>query len=245
MKFRVLTPTKDRPEALALLSRWLLRQTRQDFEWWIVCDGEKTPKFPEWGDRLNVLKREPAPKDTHSLNANIVHALDNMPQNLPVAICEDDDYYAPRYLQVMMDQIKMFAIAGLAPAFYYNLRTRTYKDCGNQHHSSLATTILTPHALPFLREAATSPPDSPKQREHWSKWGEVPFLDIRLWKRVGGRIQRVLEDGKPLQVGVKGMPGTTGIGIGHRMDKRNDPDLEIFKQWLGDDWTVYKEYIGA
>lgn len=247
----VLTPTKDRPEALQLLSLWLENQTYQDFEWVVVTDGKvNSPNnHRDWFRRpYRILERTPGP-EKQSLNLNLLHALKSpLLKDRPIAIMEDDDWYHPDYLKVMaaFHAGNPDKLVGVRPALYHNLKTRTWKNCGNNAHASLAQTLVPPTRHGALREAALDC-SGPKHREQWSKDGGKPFLDIRLWKIVGGSLIDNFSiegiQGRPLQVGIKAMPGTPGLGMGHRMAEGNDPELSTLKRWLGRDFRRYEPYL--
>ena len=112
-KITVITPTGDRPEALALLRRWLQHQTRQPDQWIIVDDG-KTPVNPKHFPTATVIRREPQAGEGHTLSLNLTLALPQV-QGEKVVIMEDDDFYGRDYLQTMADCLDEYELVGGFP----------------------------------------------------------------------------------------------------------------------------------
>ena len=102
-KLTVITPTGDRPEALALLQRWIQNQTRRPDQWLIVDDG-KIPVNPKHFPTASVIRREPRAGEGHSLGLNLAMALPFVLGD-KVVIMEDDDFYGRDYLKTMADAL--------------------------------------------------------------------------------------------------------------------------------------------
>lgn len=147
-----------------------------------------------------------------------------------ILILEDDDYYAPTYIEEMVKLLSQADIVGEVNAKYYNLKIPGFRQMGNTHHASLAQTGITKDALPYLQAAVDS--------------GEL-YFDIHLWRAAfQHKIPMRIFANKNLCVGMKGLPGRAGIGAGHRMEGyRKDYGLEKLTEWLGADAEIYKPFI--
>jgi len=244
----VLTATGDRPISLNLLSRWMKNQNIQPDKWLIIDDG-KIPlpyddllDFPEY---VIYLRREPQRTDPkHTLGINIKTALKYITGDVLLFI-EDDEYYAPKYIETMLEKIQEHEIVGLCRSKYYNLRTSRYYVNPNLGHASLAQTGLKTKNLRILESVID---------------GDA-FIDTRLWVAFGGKscsdVKTIVpekgiqvgngkgilfDDGLKdcLYVGMKGMPGRVGIGAGHRSNGGiPDKNNEVLKLWMPNDCEVY------
>lgn len=234
MKISVLTCTGDRPISLNLLSRWMKHQTKQPDQWLIIDDG-KEPFIPTLD--CDYVYRVPQDNDPlHTLNANIQYAFPYIKGDV-ILFCEDDEYYAPTYIETMINKLSSHEMVGICKSKYYHLPSRTYHIHINTDHASLAQTGIT---FSFLKE-------------HQSLIAGDPFIDIRLWQEAtkiqSGKKKPFLPKGTSmgkaflfddglqncLYVGMKGLPGRRGIGSGHKGVGRIDPHLKILKQWISKD----------
>lgn len=231
----IITPTGDRPEALALLRRYVARQTyRGRLQWIIIDDGRQiaadVPPIPPAGASTFVYtyrRRDEPGVPGGSLNRNLINALRHV-QFDRVAIMEDDDWYAPTYLETMAELLDHHPLAGESRSRYYNVRDRRYYLPGNTRWASLCQTG-------FRREILAEVDASCRRG--------TPFIDLELWKRdIRGKH---LIHNHGLAVGIKGMPGRRGIGQGgHRTGRQYtaDPDLRQLRGWIGDDVERYREF---
>jgi hypothetical protein len=222
MKLSVITMTGDRPEAFALCERWMKRQTIAPDEWIVVDDG-KTPTACTMGQRY--LRRDPKPSDPpNTLTLNLMHALDAATGDA-IVIVEDDDWYAPDYLEWMLDELQRLDVAGEGNALYYHVGVRRWREFEHDGHASLCSTGFRRSVLQQVRRLAQTPD---------------PFIDTRIWKLRGMR-KRVSTTARRV-IGIKGMPGRTGTGVGHRPtgDQWNDdPDLMKLRSLIGADADAY------
>jgi hypothetical protein len=234
----VVTCTGDRPVCLSLLIKWMNAQTIKPDQWLIIEDG-KTPiseelinAMPEYAD---IIRREPLEKDPkHTLCLNMKAALPFIEGN-KIIFCEDDEYYAPRYIEVMSRYLESYEVVGIGKSRYYHLPSFKYFIHGNCDHASLAQTGISKSFLPELKRLLEG--DS--------------FIDVRIWNIIGGKLikqKRIGIDGQRvgqrgflfddaisnefLYVGMKGLPGRAGIGCGHQAIGTFDNDQKILKKWI-------------
>lgn len=248
-KISVITCTGDRPICFDLLKQWMENQILKPMEWIIIDDG-KTPMSKDIVDSLpsyaTLLRREPLSTDPkHTMNINLLSAL-KFVQGDFIAFMEDDEYYAPEYLSAMNERMKNHSVVGICKSRYYHLPTAHYCIHLNMDHASLAQTIMS--------------------IEHLEKFKQLldgdPFVDIRIWTDIVGvdiwgkkgfnSAGHVFNNGRGilfddvftkefLYVGMKGMPGRTGIGSGHKGLGRFDPNFTMLKTWIknGDHLSKY------
>lgn len=216
MFLQVLTPTDGRPEAFALLERWVAAQDWPRPFRWVVATGDPTG----YAFRMNQLIIECPPlAGMHPLARNVLAGLKLLRDDAPVIVMEDDDYYGPDYLsgiaRMLLDSHA--EMCGFTPARYYHVGARRYKDMGNATHASLAQTAFHgPAALAKLREVA-------------ARGG--PYLDRSMWAEFNGR-KALVPTPAGHHVSVKGMPGTPGVGVGHRANMGlPDDDGTVFRAW--------------
>ena len=128
----IVTPTFNRHDLLQAQHRIVLAQTVQDFEWLILDDSpEPSPYFAALSD--------PRIRYTHKKDRMLVSAKRNWlceRSTAPVvAQFDDDDYYAPNYLAVMMQRLAETGtdITKLSAWFVYSaqLKRLGYWDTAN------------------------------------------------------------------------------------------------------------------
>lgn len=242
MSISVVTCTGDRKISLSLLSRWIKNQTIQPDQWLIVDDGE-IPFVPSMN--CDYISRTPQKSDPpHTLGLNLLTAIPHIKGDI-VLFCEDDEYYAPAYIQSIVEKFyKGYEAVGICRSKYYNLRYRTYYVHSTVDHASLAQTAIKKEYLGKLKGMLNGD----------------PFIDIRIWEEVSGKrvsLSNPTEKGKEfilnggrgylfddgqencLYVGMKGMPGRKGIGIGHKGAGTFDPNFEVLKKWNPRDYQSY------
>lgn len=208
-------------------------------QWLVIDDGKKSyrPKVD-----CDYYYREPqANESRQTMNLNIAHALDKIKGDV-IFFLEDDEYYAPRYIQTMIENMQDKKMVGICCSKYYHLPTKTYFVHGNVNHASLAQTAITKELLPELEKIIKD---------------EDPFIDLKLWATTGkkkpnvpyrGRAKNfdlgdalLFHDGDEdcLYVGMKGMPGRAGIGSGHKGIGRHDSRGVILRKWMPIDCEKY------
>ncbi len=217
-----ITCTGDRPQAFSLVQKWMIGQTVRPDEWIVVDDGKNPMPF-DW-----VTRRDPQPDDPqHTMLLNLKTALP-LVRGEYVFFIEDDEYYAPTYIEQMLERLKNFELVGIGRSKYYHVPTRGYKQHQNMDHASLAQTACRKSFLTTINSLLDG--DS--------------FLDIRIWKAGSGLIFH--DDKGSLYCGMKGMPGREGIGYGHKRKPYAyiDQDLSVLRSWVAD-YQDYLPYIGG
>lgn len=220
---QLITPTGDRPRAWALCERWMARQTYAGPVVWHVVDDGVLPlsaAFTRDGWDVRVHRLAPMPENTQA--RNMMHLLRLVTPQHPVVVIEDDDWYAPDWLDTCAREIRSAECVGEAPARYYNVARRVARQLQNGAHASLCATAVRGHAVETLRRACE---------------GRRTFIDLELWRRHHSR--RVF--GGRRVVGIKGLPGRGGIGMGHdaRFAGKPDPDGAVLRSWVGADAEAY------
>jgi len=136
-----------------------------------------------------------------------------------IALIEDDDWYAPNYLEEMTkawikaDRPEIF---GIASTIYYHLGLKSWNYQVHPNRASAFSTFIT-RAIESL--------DWPEDH--------ISLLDLVLWDQLEGK---TFYPKNYIAVGIKHGIGLTG-GIGHDHMWRGyrggqDPDLEWFKETL-------------
>lgn len=228
----LITPTGGRPEAFALCEKWIANQTyKEPFEWIVIDDVYPTTPITMGQRALRPMPYWEPGQNTQHRNLALASGL---AEGDTIFVIEDDDYYAPNYIESMLAflEISNAQMVGEAGARYYNLKERCYQRLQNSWHASLSQTVFKREALATFNDAISS--------------GEK-FIDIELWKRMQDNnikvaLRMTVDSG--FVVGIKGMPGREGIGTGHKPEGyTSDPDCEILKQWLGDDFADYEPFL--
>ncbi len=225
----LVTPTADRPAAFALCERWM-RRALEVFggEWeWIVADDGLTPAPCTLGQRH--LRLPPAGDRKLSFLGNLAAGLRAATHDKLLFI-EDDDWYAPHYLVEMARWLDEADIVGEARSRYYNLRSRAYRVMGNAHHASLCQMGIRRAFLPSLLAQV-------ERRRRVT-------IDIQAWRISATGWRRRLDPHSTLTVGMKGLPGTPGLGLGHHMTRgvRWDPVGAILAEWTSvEDAELYRQ----
>lgn len=225
----LITPTGSRQESFKLLEGYIARQTYKGPLEWIVVD-DCTPRTPvSMGQKYLRGPRDWTP-DYNTQRGNMEVAMEHIRGDY-IFIIEDDDWYHPRYIETYLTALKTSSIVGSANAKYYSLHVPGWKEMHNYENASLCQTAFTRDVLPLCKQAVGS--------------GEL-FFDIQLWKYTKEKqLSAAMLWENKLTVGLKGMPGRTGIGIGHTRirDFYLDSNLTKLREWIGDDANKYLPYI--
>lgn len=238
----VLTCTGDRSLAFSFLCKWMNNQTLKPSEWIIVDDGKVPLKIPEI-PFIKYIIREPKHDDPkHTMILNFKEGLKYVTGN-KVVVWEDDEYYSPDYIKEMTGLLDEYEVVGIGRSKYYHLPSSTYLVHPNMGHASLAQTCF--------RSQFISDINSVIEGDN--------FLDIRIWNLVNpgevnlketGKNEHVSKNGrgfifddkeKKLYVGMKGLPGRSGIGSGHRGVGTKDESKNMLRNWISNesDFNVY------
>jgi hypothetical protein len=118
-----------------------------------------------------------------------------------VVIVEDDDAYAPWWVERCADRLEEADLIGESHSIYRNRVTGGVLACENDNHASLCSTALKGPAIEALRNTC----------EQGAKG-----IDLRLWRDFDGS-KRLYRPEPRGVTGIKRWPGRPGIGIGHRL----------------------------
>ena len=218
MKISVVTPTCDRQIGLDLLEGYMARQTRQPDEW-IVANGANAPAILRAGQ---IELHNPHPPGARNLANNLRAALEAATGDV-VIICEDDDYYAPNHIEVMAAALENARVAGCPSLKYFNVAHRCWIEMRNKG-SALCQTGFQRQLAPLMISIAT-------QCYRTSTYS----IDQQFWQ-----LTQATAALPQTVIGIKGLPGTAGLGVGHRPNdpKRqwiSDPTFAKLREWLGDE----------
>lgn len=230
MLVSLLTPTGGRPEAFKLCEKYVARQTYKGPLEWIVIDDMEPKTVCTMGQK-QVAGPKPWRPGINTQRPNMDLAL-QLAKGDYIFVWEDDDWYAPNYIETMLFLLKKWDAVGEANNRYYALQDRSYIWFNNTNHASLCSTAIRRSLLPKLEEAVNS--------------GENPFFDTGFWNRVRNEhLNAAMILNTRLNVGMKQLPGRTGIGAGHHNTKEQgftrDPMFVMLKNWVGEEDA--KDYI--
>jgi hypothetical protein len=225
---QLLTATGARPEAWALCERWMAAQTYAGPVVWVVVDDgpvAQPVRFERAGWTLDVIRPTPLWCEGQNTQArNLLTGLAAIDRRHPLLVIEDDDHYAADWLEHASEQLSHAELVGEVRARYYNLALRRGQQLSNTQHASLCASAMRDGAIDAFERACHG---SPK------------FIDIVLWR---AHPSRHLFGGHRV-TGIKGLPGRSGIGMGHRGDFSgvHDAGGSLLSQWIGDDARFYRE----
>lgn len=225
-----ITPTGDRPLAFALCKQWMEQQTVRPDQWIVVDDG-KIPLRPT--PMMDYIRRTPRHDDpAHTLNINLEVAIPRI-KGRKIIIIEDDEYYAPKYIETLTKKLDEHEVVGICQSKYYFLPTGGRARHANTIHASLAQTSFRSSFLPVLIHLTN------QRLKH--------YIDICLWQIARAEHNNHLFVDEPsLYCGIKGLPGREGIGIGHKefmYGKGRDTTRELLRAWVSKDWQVYLDIV--
>jgi len=222
----LITPGGGRPEAFVLCEKYVARQTYKGAIQWIVADDNPAdPVICTMGQEhvFGDLVWKPG---FNTQRYNMAAALPLVKGDY-VLVIENDDYFHPEYIENYVYWLEKFDIVGTTESVYYSLRTRGYKEMKNFQHCSTTQTAFRKSYLPQFERALHS--------------GQT-FFDIELWNTARNKRHNYLlaSTGKPLCIGMKGLPGRYGVGVGHTdNDFISDPNFVKLKELVGDDAKAY------
>lgn len=220
-----------RPEAYALCEQWLKNQTLQPDEIIVIDDGECSTEITL--DATIILPEKKWRFGDNTQKRNLSIGLEEVSGDV-VCIVEDDDYYAPNYLEVLHRELtnpryELEAVGELSSR-YYNFFHAKWRILNNKSFAPLCQTMFRRSLIPTLQRVL-------KERE--SKF------DVYFWKEMTA--PRYLFPDTTLTVGMKGMPGRPGLGIGHNAEgpewKSDNEKFDHLRKWIGDDIDYYLELL--
>ncbi len=221
----VITPTGDRPFCLRRCQYYLERQTLLPDEWIVADDGiKKSAKFLDTPLCLQTIDVKTNSDKKRSFTGNLLAIIPQIKFN-KIVVFEDDDWYHPNYIERTIQRLSDCLICGQSRALYYNVRLKRYRTNGNDNRASFCETAFRSELLCKLKKYCYPRTSA--------------FVDARLWNHAkkNGLPNRLFQD-KRLCVGIKGMPGRTGIGIGHRPPTHSyihDPKWKKLKELIGEE----------
>lgn len=208
MTLTCITCTYERPAALALCHRYMARQTRQPDQW-IILDGPE----PMREKMMTCLASGQVEGDA-------------------VIVWEDDDHYAPTWLEWCEKHLARYDIVGQGNALYYHAGMRWWSECKNTRHASLCNTAF--------RRSTYQP------LVNLIKGFDNQFFDTRLWRLDRNRYLHMPKDGERLVIGMKGLPGRQGYSPEHKQQIPPDvhADFALLKLWqtIGRDALNYAPF---
>lgn len=208
---------------MALCEKYIARQTVQPDEW-IVADGGGVP------DPLTMGQKRiwnPSAPGYMNFATNVLNALDAVTGTMVIVI-ENDDHYAPDHIEQCIKGLAKQSAYGCPTLRYFNVAHRCYVEMRNRG-SALCQTAFRRELIPVMRQAAEQ---SMAARDF--------SIDGRFWAP-----RQRMATGPQTVIGIKGLPGTAGLGIGHRPKSsrgklwRSDPELSTLRKWIGDDADAY------
>lgn len=232
MNITAITTACHRPEAFAICEQYMARQTVKPFQW-LVLDDDANPTVCTAGQEYYYW---PEFRGRGSLAKKVRRALENnLVKGDAIAFVENDDYYSADYMAWMTEGLGQFSLYGEGRALYYNVPHRWWFEHVNLKHASLCATGITKQLFPWLLKQC--------------QISDEPFLDVRLWNNAPGTARVYDPYSRPDRhrhsVGIKGMPGLTGYGGGHRgRDKSavDDPQLVKLRSLIGADAELYAKF---
>lgn len=262
-----ITPTGDRRLAFTLCQHWMNRQTVKIDQWIVVDDGsvylpvlmpmeyikrgEKqlqprtSGKRSRWKAARSLQPKRPE-TGWASIYANLAAAV-SLVRGDKILFIEDDEYYAPNYVEEMTRRLDEHELVGIKHSRYYHLPTGGYRLFTSQAHASLAQTAFRSSFLPTF-----------KNFMEMNRCAE--FLDVRLWTQSQSTRSATMMhlrtncrghlffDETPLYVGMKGMPGRAGYGVGHKprtYATHDSPRRDLLRQWIPQDYGIYLDVLGG
>lgn len=221
----LITPSGGRPEAALLCQRWMRHQQYEGpVRWIVVDDGEESEpwNFERDGWKFEQIRRRPFWREgQNTQSANFLAALAVVNDSEWIVCIENDDYYAPGWLDRVASELETADLIGQGWNCYYHVKTGAIRENENSTHASLCATAFkgAQNIGLFRRQCERGP----------------RLLDVPMWKH--GSNKRVFKD--RLVIGMKGMPGRSGIAGGHHMTTDEPFDLT---EWIGDDAAEFAQF---
>jgi hypothetical protein len=219
-RISIITPTCDRPFGIPLLEKYVREQSIQPHEW-IVADGGQEPAKLTMGQTHIHMPAESGPMN---LANNLIRGLRAATGDI-IFIFEDDDVYLPQHIELNLEKLEIQEASGGSTLKYFNVAHRCYVQMNNKGSALCQTSFRS--RLKHLMEKAAA------EAAHCKDY----CIDMRFWRFI---------DSKPHNhetvIGIKGLPGTKGLGIGHRPDNKRGwvTDLNMYKlkEWIGEERTA-------
>jgi hypothetical protein len=195
------------------------------FDQWIVVDDFETPTPCNLGQM--VIRRQPFWKPGEmTLPLNILTALPWV-RGEYILIVEDDDWYNPDYIRIMVDRLQNYDLVGGGIAHYYNVSTFRHIIHGNTLNASLCETGFRRSVMDSIESCIQS---------HINEM----YVDGYIWDLP---LNKLVFNDSVNCIGIKGMPGRGGLGHGHLIDfgYLDSTPFDTLQKWIGDDVKYYKD----
>lgn len=231
MKITCITAACHRPEAWQMSEAMMKRQTVQPDQW-LVLDEDDPPTVCTMGQTHIYC---PEVRDKVRLNEKLRIAFSpGVITGDIVVFWENDDWYAPTWLEQCIAGLANAHIFGEGKALYYNVAERWWFEHNNQDHCSLCSTAVRREAFDTVRAHLKQP---------------NPFIDQAIWRSISSDKRKIVMppriDKPRLVVGIKAMPGRVGYSGAHTVrDKaaRDDLNLSVLSGLLGEDAKLYEPF---
>lgn len=231
-KIAVITLTRDRPKCFERCSYYLNRQTIKH-DYWIIADsGKNKLVLSNTSDQI-IIQKEPHSNKAKDFTGNLLNALSKVPNDAEyIIIMEDDDWYHPDYIARTIRRLQNYDLVGVTNAIYYNVRLRSYRKNENTDRASFCETAFRSKLIPIVKFCCEVKRES-------------AFVDSRLWntKKFTKEYAKALFSESISErsvVGIKGLPGFTGIGIGHKAPGyRKDINFDYLTRLIGKEDTEW------
>lgn len=225
VRVSLVTPTCERPMGIRLMEEYMRRQTVSWHEWIVADGGTERASLTMGQQHLWV----PSAPGMENLAANLEVALLTVTGDVVVFI-EDDDFYFPTHVEDSVRLLRDADAAGARRLRYYNVFYRNWVEMANRG-AALCQTSIQSDQIPRMLDAISK---CRRARDY--------CIDGEFWSSVRNGNSH---DGRTV-VGIKGLPGTSGLGIGHRPftgKKRgwsDDPGMHKLREWIGDAAANYE-----
>jgi hypothetical protein len=197
---------------------------------WIIiddCEPRTSDFIPEnFKENWKILKIYPEPfwqpgQNTQARNLKVGLEIIKEYDIEAIFIIEDDDYYKPCYLEVMMKMLEGYNAAGEVNTIFYHVPLKSWFNIKNKRHSSLFQTAFKPVLVPIFEDCF--------------KYEYIDYYFFRVIKN------KHLFKANNISVGIKGQPGRKGISIEHVFNKKykTDPSGAKLQELIGDDAKYY------
>ena len=235
MQVALITPTRDRGTALQLCFQWMRSQQLKEGVslHWIVSgnpgnDHEFNLMKTEWPKFLtgSLMPGVETKDPLVSFRTNLTRGLNFVSAYEEVVIfIEDDDYYAPGYVQACIDRLDDSSQAprliGEAPSRYFHVGLGAQRNMGNTDHASLSCTAFNHSILDQVKKVVSA--------------CDAISIDCDIWRSVLARKKLY---SPTYVVGMKGLPGAPNLGVG------GDARCYGATRGVSSDWATLAEWIG-
>lgn len=236
MNYSIITPTRDRPECMQLLARFIAKQTVKPISWIIVDDGDKALNMP-LTPYLNYVRRFKEPNEpVHTIALNMIEGLKYVRSDA-VLIFEDDDWYREDYAEKMLAQLEKYEIVGNRPTIHYSIGKRQYKELPKREKACWCKTGFRYDLVNEIDRII---------KQDINEY----LLDIRVWEQIKKKHSYgFLDTEDPIHIGFKGMVGFKSMFRMHldavRENKTFKKDFNYYqlKRWIGNDFNIYSDFV--